>query len=241
MTPERAREVLFAYRPGVDSATDPDVALALETLKHNPELQKWFEDHSATQSSIRAKFREIGVPPGLANRIILQKPKTPSRWNARIVWAAAAAVILFIGIALAIQGQRPSYSFAAFRQKMVRTAMGNYDMPLMTNDLGAIREYVKARNGHGDYELTPGLARLPGTGAVVFPWHSRTVSLVCLNGGKGKDVFLFVVNRKDLADSPSSQQVETIGKLATASWAQQDKIYVLATKGDEVFLRSLLN
>jgi hypothetical protein len=113
-------------------------------------------------------------------------------------------------------------------------------MPLMTNDLGAIREYVKARNGHGDYELTPGLSRLQGTGAVVFPWHSRTVSLVCLNGGKGKDVFLFVVNRKDLADPPSSQQVETIGKLATASWVQQDKIYVLATKGDDAFLRSLL-
>jgi len=241
MTPERAREILSIYRPGVDAATDPEIAQAMELLKSDAELRQWFDQHCALQKSIRAKFRQIAVPTGLGNQIILQKPRVPSRWRSPVIWAAAAAIILFVAIGMILQGQQPRYSFVSFRQKMVRTAMGNYDMPLLTNDLGAIREYIKSRNGHADYVLTPSLAKLPGEECVVFPWHSRTVSLVCLNGGQGKDVFLFVVNRKDLSNPPSSRQVETIGKLATASWVQQDKIYVLATKGDEAFLQTLLN
>ena len=42
------------------------------------------------------------------------------------------------------------------------------------------------------------------------------------------------------ADPPDRIQIQTVGKLPTAAWSEGDKTYLLATKGDEQFLRSLI-
>jgi len=238
MTPDQAREVLRIYRRGVDDPADPDIAEALRMVHADSDLNKWYEEQSALQQSVRSAFRTIAPPEHLQRRI-LAGPRR-AIWQMPVVWAAAAAILIFVGIAAFLQTQRSPYSFAQFRQKMVRTAMGSYDMPMMTNDLTAIRAYVGSKQGHADYHLTPALEKLSGVGAVVFPWHSRTVSLVCLSGGPDKDVFLFVIDRKAIRETPNAPQFATIGRLPTVSWTEGEKVYLLATKGDESFLRSLL-
>ena len=240
MNREEAKEILALYRPGIDDPAEPGTAAALELAKRDPELARWFEQQSALYTATRQKFKEVPVPDQLLERILANPARTlPLGRSPLLWWAAAAALVLFVGLAL-LRRENTEYTFAAFRSKMVRTAMRNYDMPLMTNDLAVIRTYLKTHHGHGDYVLTPPLAKLPGEGCVIFPWHSRTVSLVCLDGGQGRDVFLFVINRTAVADPPARTEIQTVGKLPTAAWTEGGKTYLLATRGNEQFLRSLL-
>ena len=240
MSSEQAKEILALYRPGIDDPAEPEIAEALQLTRQDPELRRWFEQHSAVYAATRQKFQEIPVPGHLLDQILRSPKRTIEWWHSPIVWAAAAAIVILIGVAFLLHAPNTGYSFAAFRSRMVRTAMRNYDMPLMTNDLTVIRTYLATNNAHGDYVLTPALAKLPGEGCVFFPWHSSTVSLVCLDGGEGRDVFLFVINRAALTDAPARPQIQTVGKLPTAGWSRGDKTYLLATKGDELFLRGLL-
>jgi hypothetical protein len=237
MNSAQAKKILTLYRVGIDDPHDPEVVEALALAQTEPELGQWWRNQSAVYAATREKFKQIAVPEGLQQQILTSPKRAASRWSWPVIWAAAAAIILFLAL------YRPSppveRSFAAYRARMVRTAMGNYPMPLLTNDLGAVRSYLAANNAHGDYSLTPALARLPAEGCLILEWHNRTVSLICLDGGKGKEVFLFVINRSDLADPPAFRQFAKLGKLATASWTDGPKTYVLAT-GDEQFLRSLL-
>jgi hypothetical protein len=238
MSRDQAKEILPLYRPGIDDPTDPEFSEALELVKQDAELARWFEQQCAVYSATRQKFQGIDVPDDLRSLILTGRKPRPDWWRKKVIWAAAAAIAILI--AVVSQGRAPKPTFASYRGRMVRTAMSNYGMPFMTNDLAAIRSYLATNNAHGDYVLPPALSKLPGQGCIIVPWNERTVSLICLDGGPGRDVFLFVINRKDLSDPPRQREIVKIGRLPTASWSDSDKTYVLATKGDEQFLRKLV-
>ena len=62
-----------------------------------------------------------------------------------------------------------------------------------------------------------------------------------LAAGSKSDMFLFVADSKDVPDSPqeSAPQFSQVGSLATASWSQNGKVYVLAAL-DEAELKARL-
>jgi hypothetical protein len=240
MTTDQAKEILALHRPGIDDPNEAEVAAALAMAQSDPALGSWFEQQCAVHTRTRQKFKEIEVPAELQELIITGRKRRSSLWwQSPMAWAAAAAIIFCVVIFS--QRRRENPTFEAYRSRMVRTAMGNYPMPFLTNDLAAIRSYLITNNAHGDYLLPPSLAKLPGMGCLILSFHTRPVSLICFDGGQGKDVFLFVINGAGLANPPPAQrQIIRQGNLATASWSDRDKTYILATKGDEEFLRSLL-
>lgn len=240
MNMDQAKEILALHRPGIDDPYEADVAAALVMAQSDPELGSWFEQQCAVHASTRQKFKQIEVPDELKELIISgRKRRTSLWWQSPVVWAAAAAII--ICLVIFPQRRRETPTFEAYRSRMVRTAMGNYPMPFLTNDLAAIRSYLTTNNAHGDYTLPPSLAKMPGMGCLILTFHTRPVSLICFDAGPGKDVFLFVINGAGLANAPAAhRQIVKQGNLTTASWTDRDKTYILATKGDEQFLRTLL-
>lgn len=242
MTRDQAKNALMLYREGIDDPADAEFAEALALARTDPELGRWLTKQSAVHAAIRQKLRNIEPPPELKNLILEGRTRTKQWWQSGVIWAAAAAIAIFA--AVFSFREHPKHSFMAYRTRMARTAMGNYPMPLMTNNLAAIRSYVSTNSIHGDLVLTPQLSKLPGVGCALTRWHNRPVALVCLTGGKEKEVYLFVINQADLSDPPpaekTQQEIRKIGNLATASWSDKGKTYILATKGGEQFLRSLL-
>lgn len=90
MNSQRAKEILLLHRPGVgeecgagSSGADPLVAEALTLAQHNPELGRWFEEHRALDSVIRASLRGITAPAGLAERILAAGRETLAPAKAR--------------------------------------------------------------------------------------------------------------------------------------------------------------
>lgn len=243
MTLDQAKNVLLAYRAGQADAAEPDVVEARAWLERDAGLRQWFEKHAAFQHTVQRSFREIPVPPGLSARILL-RARPPRRRVPRppIVWyAAAAALVLFLGLAVFWRPLSREGSFATFRSRMVGAVLRQYTMDIVTNDLSGIRQFLASRQAPADYVLPQGLATLPASGAGVLSWQSKRVSMVCLDSPDQGTLFLFVVDQSAVRASPTSQpQFQQVNKLMTVSWSQGGKVYLLAGTGGRESLQKRL-
>jgi hypothetical protein len=243
MTQSEAKQILLLYRPGTADALDPQVAEALELARHDPELGQWFEQDCDFQKGMRAKFRQIKVPAHLKDRILAsQKIIRPPVWWQSPVWlAAAASVMLLIGLAGVWLRPRASDRFTNFQARMVSTALREYRMDVITNDMHQVRQYLADKGGPSDYDVTKSLSQLQLTGGGLLRWRSHPVSMVCFDRGDKQMLFLFVMKRSAVKDPPSeTPQVAKINELLTASWSRGDKTYVLAGPEEPDFIRKYL-
>jgi hypothetical protein len=119
---------------------------------------------------------------------------------------------------------------------MVRTAVRAYGMDLETNNVAQIRAYLSQHQAHPDYELPTKLEQTETVGCGALSWQGKPVAMVCFRTGKPlpagtkSDLFLFVIDQKDLASPPQldAPVFANVSTLVTASWRTGGKIYVLA-------------
>lgn len=244
MTNQQAKEILLLYRPGTDAA-DPDVAQALALARRDPELGGWLVQHAALQSTLRASLRGIPAPAGLKEQIVSEVPAQISlnrRRRASLLVAAGATLVVLLGLALFWPRSAGRPDFAAFRSRMVRTALRPYNMDLATNDLGQIRRYLAQTKAHADFALPAGLTSVPATGCARLTWQNEPVSMICFAKGRQTPLWLFVINRAALPDPPPEGTPRTarVNQLATASWSADGKTYILAAKADQLDLKEYL-
>jgi hypothetical protein len=242
VTAQQAKQILLAYRPWTNDAQDPEVAEALALCQQDAALTKWLENHCAVQNAIHARFQAVPVPEGLRQQIVSEyKSRVLTVWWRRpAVLATAAAVMLAIAAgSLWLNLPRPQVqdvSFAAYRNRMVREAVRNYGMDLETNDVAQIRTFLAQHQAPADYALPKGFDQTPTVGCGALSWQGKPVAMVCFRTGKPlspgakSDLFLFVIDQKDLVDppQPTAPLFAGVNTLATATWSAGGKVYLLA-------------
>lgn len=250
MTTQQAKQILLLYRPGTADWQDPEVAEAIALARQDPDLARWFQEHQAFQTAVRAKFREIDAPAQL--KTLAQRAgsgaspfplPTPHRvwWRASVWLAAAAVVVLLIGLNVLRMQQGPPDRFLNYEQMMVSTALRGYNMDYPTNDMRQLRLYFAAKGAPTDYQLGTGLSQLRLLGGAALTWRSHPVSMVCFDRPDKQKVWLFILDRSNLKDPPSAAPSETrISSLMTASWAQGDKVYIVAGPPEPGFTKKYL-
>lgn len=233
MTSAQAKQILLAHRPGRD-ASDADVAIALDVVRRDPELQQWWRQQQQFHAAMEKRFAEIPVPAGLRDQIRARAKVVPFPWWRRpATLAAAAAVVLLLGLAALLWSPNgKEVSFETFRSRMVGLVLRQYRMDITTNDMASITNFLATHKAPADYALPPGLTKLPPSGAGVLSWKASPVSMVCFNGGAQGTVFLFVADASEMKNPPGPRQFAQVNKLMTASWTEGDKVYVLAVHGE---------
>jgi len=243
-----AKQILFLYRPGLAEQDEPGLDAALALAEQDPELGRWFHQHRATQETLRASFRQLPVPEGLKEQILSErKAHTALPMPRKLVLIALSVVIMFLlaGVSFSLLHRPEDRTFANFQSRMVRTVARQYPkMDLETSDLGKIRRYLAQHQAPGDYVLPPRLENTTSTGCALLQWRGKQVSMICFNSGltptpNVPDLFLFVINRADVPNAPSSPSpLFTQGDaISTATWSAGDKTYLLTAQGGEPFLR----
>jgi len=238
VTSQQAKEILALYRPDAGAA-DPQMAEALEQVQRDPELRRWFEQHRAFQAAMRAKFRQIPVPQHLRETILASNPIVRPVWWQRRAWlATAAALALLLALSALWLAPRSNNRFSEYRSRMVRDALRQYQMDVVTNDLREVRQFVAQRGAPADYAVTNGLETLSVTGGGCLNWRGHPVAMTCFDRGDSQMVFLFVIARSALKDAPpAARQLAKVNKLLTASWTEGNKTYLLAGPQDTALLR----
>ena len=239
MNSQEAKTILAHYRPGRADEGDAQLSEALEQTQRDPELRQWFERSSAVQMALRQKFRELPVPPDLEARILaMDKMVRPGGWQGRAWLAAAAAIALLFGLSVVWLQPRPRDRFSDYRSRMVRSALRQYQMDIVTNDLAQVRHYLAQRGTPADYVVTNGLEKLSVTGGGCLDWRGHPVSMVCFDRGDKQMLFLFVIARAAVKDAPATATVPAkVNKLRTTAWSEGDKTYLLAGPEDSALLR----
>lgn len=249
MKREKAKEILMLFRPGTSDAEDPKIIEAMEVVRADSALAQWFEQHVAFQKALRLKFREIEVPEHLKVALLARQTIVrPPVWHRPPVWwTAAAALLVVVGLAVVLLKPDPPDRFANFRERMVSTALREYRMDIVTNDMGSLRRFVQARGAPADYELHPGLQKLQVTGGAALTWRNHPVSMVCFDRGNRSMVFLFVMRKSAVKDppphlSPPSElpNVAPVSDMLTASWTEGDNSYLLLDSAEPDFPRKYL-
>lgn len=244
MTPQQVQRVLLAWRPGHPVGDDPEVRDALDQVRKDPALLAWFEAHHAFQASTTAHLRTPAPPADLAARILAsRKIVRPTFPVARFVAALAAAAVIAVAAVWIgfFRGPAEAEDFDNFRSRMVKAAVREYRMDVVTNDLAAIRTFLAGRQAPADFDLAPALAALRPVGGGALAWHGHTVSMVCLENANLGMMYLFIAPTDAFeAGTPVVPTVGSYSRLATASWVQGNRAYLLAATASPDQLRAFL-
>jgi len=243
VTPEEAKRILLACRPGTTDEGDPDVREALTVVAREPALARWWQEQQQVQAALRETFRKLPVPATLKDEILARKKIVAIGWwrTTKFQIAAMAAALTVLLALVFLRSPAEPDTFAQFRDRMVRMAIREYRMDVTTTTEAEIRGFLQANQGHPDYRLPTTMADVPLFGAGRLTWKGQPVSMICFERQAGVLMYLFVIDRAAFATAPgSTPEFEEVVQRPTASWSERGRIYLLASEAGEADLRTLV-
>lgn len=224
------RDLLAVYRPGLDD-DDPQFADALRQLRADPALQQWHEPHRQFDAAIRAKLAASPPPAGLRDRLLAQNKIR--RWALHHPLAVAAAGLL-LGVATYfwLQTTRRD-TLAGLRMDMVKFVSRDYPLDVHSERETDLRAAFAAAGWPSTFTVPVGLQRLALEGGCRVQWRGRPVAMLCYATPDSGDVWLFVVARSELADTPAEELPpvhQRAATMATAAWSDADFAYLLVAE-----------
>ncbi len=241
MDKEQAKLILGCYRPNGRDALDLEMRQALELAEHDPELAAWFKREQELDGVVCEKLCECRAPESLKTSIIAGRRLVGQdiRWKSPQLFALAALLIIFLGIAVLIYPGRTGSpgtavvqkSFEAFRSEMVKLVNHGFDLDVRSGDLKELDTwFMEHATPLVSSESTRHLSQ-NAMGCKSLEWGGKPVSLVCYRMGEGKVLHLFVMDLKNevVAGLPreNTKLLESVERLSTASWQENGKAYLL--------------
>jgi hypothetical protein len=245
MNNQEAKLILQAYRPNGQDASDPFFAEALEQVRRDLDLEKWFTEETTLNSRIQTHLHSaIPIPPGLKSDLLaLRKTVQPVPWWFQPAKLAAVALVLAsLGVALLLIPQRPA-QLALFRDTMARSSLQMQEhVAFESHDIASIRQWLQNKNIQTNFDFPTALQAGTGTaqGCRVVDWNGHQATMICFIVN-GKHMDLFVMDRAGLPDFPENDapQYASANGLMTAMWTDGGKVYLL-TGGSETALQTIL-
>lgn len=234
MDRREAKEILSRSQPG-EFATDPKLGEALELARRDPQLAEWFAKYRAAQAGSPG---EVASPPGT----IPDEEHLIPRNRPALAMIGITALALLVIVLASLLRPKPD-PFTSYRNRMARLVQRSFPMTSTATNQVQLREYLRANGWPFDFTMPRNLEKLPGKGGAVFTWHGFPVALMGLDAGSNTNLYLFLIRRSAFENVPVERKPEfaRIGNLLTATWADADKIYLLAGPNDQSFLQSYLN
>lgn len=242
MNPKQVKEILSAYRPGTADEQDPVFAEALKLARADLELKAWLDESLAFDNVMRQQVTRVSAPRDLRETILAQHKiiRPVPWWNRRLAprhIAAAAAVLIAIGVTTLWLGQRPK-SFAEFRREIADQSWGpTPHVEAKAESLTDVREFLSGRGLSTNFAVPSTLMQSQVRGCTLMHWRGHEVPVICFNS-QGQHLHLIVVHRHLFPDAPSTvPQTDQWQAWRTASWSKDDHSYVLTGLGTTSFVR----
>jgi hypothetical protein len=249
MDNREAKFILNAYRPRGQDANDPRFADALEQVRRDPILQRWFDDSVAFDAGMTEKLSTIPVPSDLREGIVTgvkvtRAPHWKNRWRK---WAIAAAVVLSATLGVLIWHNTRTAPVAGWQLQALDAILSSIarkesHFDVISRNPADLVKWLRTNYAPAGEKLPDNLDKLPSIGCKTFFWHGKPVSLICFTLPEGRALHLVMTNVSTESDRTIKYEAKVIqqGQWATATWREGDMIYMLALEGSRDELGSYL-
>ena len=245
MTEDEARQILQSFRPGRDDREDPQVAAAVREVERNPQLAKWLQDEQAFDRVVAGKLADVPEPFGLKTRILASQPRPQKLSGNLAAILAVIAAVLFLSAQLVslvrTTKSNNSVSVADFAAEMVSFVRVPPPLELASGNLGAINNWLENKQVSA-VKVPQNMTILQPLGCRVLSFRGHEVSLICFQRERGQIAHLFSVERTALPQVRAGRPpvFSRSGEWATASWAEGNRVYLVAVQGDENMVKRYL-
>jgi hypothetical protein len=248
MDNHEARFILSAYRPDGQDAKDPRFSEALEQVRQDAGLKRWFQDSIAFDTAVVAKLRAIKAPADLRESILTgAKASRAPRWKNRArKWAVAALVVLTaIVVSLLWYNTRPTH-LAGWQVEALNVISSlvakQSSFDIESKNARELLTWLRANHAPAARKLPHNLDKLAGLGCKTFVWRGKPVSVICLTTPDGGLIHFVTMNVLEASDRAIQAEAKLIqeGRWATATWRDDNTIYMVALEGSRDSLRSYL-
>lgn len=254
MKREDAKLILLVCRPGDEAAADPQLAEALALAKSDRDLGAWFEAEQRWDAGIRRELKTVPVPTDLREQILARQKVVPLpvagqrrpwfSWQSPLLWAAAAAIIIFLGFAVNWSRPPAAVPLAEFAHDMILASpMNEHHVDALNSNFSQVKGWLAEHHAVANINLPPGIKNAPGLmGCRILVWHGRPVSMLCFKMNGSEHVDLFVTPAVALADAPvpGPPRFAMVDQQMTAGWTDGGNVYLITGKVPEDFLRHCL-
>ena len=197
MDNQTAKEILSAFRPGGEDATDPIFKEALDQCENDPAMQAWFAEQRTFDERITSALQTIHAPESGKRAILeiaqagqsadtsnaINTPDTTHRsfWQRHTTWLSVAAslAIAFIATVSVLQPQNEfrGQSTGGLRQ-MVAAAL---PLEFRHTDTNEVFNWLSKQGAPVAETLASKITDTPAAGCRIFnPPTGGKISLVCL-------------------------------------------------------------
>jgi hypothetical protein len=164
------------------------------------------------------------------------------------LFALAAALLLFAGLAVwFVPPRAESVSFAMLAPRVVEFFGAGPELPKVSQDKGALREWLLAQGAPAEFAVPAKLMPLESYGCGVVDVRGRPAYLTCFwrekkaDGSGGELIHLLAVRRGDFRDSPGgAPQMREVDGWSFASWTEGEVTYTLAAAAPMEKVRAFL-
>lgn len=230
MNNDEAKFILSAYRLGGQDASDPRFQEALEQLKHDPELAKWFAEQRAFDQSVRRQLlTATPVPPDLRATLLAARNivRPAPAWH-RFAWITAAAACFAVLLISVFVWNGEEKQHASLFDRLASTSQLNAaHVTVMSDDLTKIQQWLKAQSAVARFDLPRGLQDWAPMGCRIVDWNGMKVSMICFHGGAEKHVDLFVGNLPPGMTISRTPEATIVNGQVLISWQSGRQFYAL--------------
>ena len=249
MTRQEAMLILGAHTLSPE-AQSPELREARAMAEQDRQLGAWLQGQCEFDEAVAAAFEVTPVPAGLRDHLLesyrapVPAPKSAGRDAMLKVWLALAAVVVIAGAGVLWTNLTGHKGLAWEDDALVAMARIETDPPhildLLTHDM----EAVKARLAKSGTPLPEGLpiALTPGkmVGCKSVKIGGHEASIVCFEIEPGVVGHVAVISVGDAGALPKGHpDFGKNGEWATAQWAGDGKVYLMATRGSSDSLKKV--
>lgn len=248
MDNQEAKFILKAYRPGGQDANDPRFAEALAQARHDPTLERWFQESVAFDAAVTEKLHGVAPPPGLHQSILAgAKVSRPLRWtNPLLKLALAAALLLAALVGSMILRDMTRLRLVGWQTEALQTvsslANGRSTFDFQSHSAINLIAWLKTNRAPTADTLPANIEKLQSLGCKTFSWNGLPVSVICFIRPDGGLVHLVTTPASAATGRTLKAERKLVqqGPWATATWREGDKVYMLALEGSPDQLRAYL-
>jgi hypothetical protein len=246
MNNAQAKFVLRSYRADGSDARDPAFREALAQADRDPSLARWLAEEMALDQALAERLNATPAPAGLVDDLLaLQRIRVlPSRRAHRTAWFALAAAAMLAVSLTAWWLHTPPLSIGAYARAATGFLNRPFELEVKAESLTDVQAWLLEHKGSSAVSVPAALASASegDVGCRSFSWRGQEVVLLCFTLENGVQAHLFVMDRTSLPDAADVRAVQFAqqGKWSTATWAEGNQAFVLATLGGNQALEALL-